>query len=101
MDCAGGLQVGYCCVKDAAGNGSSSMAMRAALWAGSAASHIDLQAIVPEPWNASAAWAIEITDQHVRIVGEATQFGVAHELTSREHHYMVKQMAVVWEARLL
>jgi hypothetical protein len=99
-DCAGGLQVGYCSVKDETRNGSSSMATRAALWAGNAVSHVDLQAFLPEPWNASAAWAIEIQDGLVRIAGAATRFGVSDELTPRENHYLLGEMAVVWEARL-
>jgi hypothetical protein len=99
-DCAQGLQVGYCHARIDTRGGTASMAVRAALWAGTAASHVDLQAFVPAPWNASSAWAIEVSGGRVRIAGEATQFGVEGELTRNETHTMVAQAAIVWEAEL-
>lgn len=99
-DCAQGLQVGYCNAKIDTRGRTGSMAARAALWAGTAASHVDLQAFVPAPWNASSAWAIEVAGDTLRIAGEATQFSVEGELTRNEQHRMVAQAPIVWEARL-
>ncbi len=99
-DCAQGYQVGYCQAKLDTRGGFASMATRATLWAGTAASHVDLHAFVPAPWNASTADAIEVSDGRLRIVGEASQFSVRGELTKQEEHLIVAQVPIVWEAQL-
>jgi hypothetical protein len=99
-DCAGGYQVGHCQAALATRGEVASLALRAALWAGTADSHVDLQAFVPPPWNASSASAVEVRGDRLRIVGEVTQFVVEGELTPSEQHLMVAEAPGVWEAIL-
>lgn len=95
--CARGFQVGHVQVKDTLRSGSSSMASKAALWRGSAASFVDLHALLPAPWNASSAGVVEVRDGVLRIAGDVTQFGTTDELTPRESQYLIASRAVLWE----
>ncbi len=98
--CARGHQVGYVQVKANIAAGHGSMATRAALWRGDAASFVDLHAMAPAPWNASTATAIEVRDGLLRIAGSLTQFGTTDELTPRESQYVITRRAVLWETRI-
>lgn len=98
--CARGRQVGYVQVKANTASGAGSMATRAALWRGSAASFVDLHAFVPAPWNASSAAAVEVRDGVLRIVGTVTQFAATDELTPRESQYLVATQPALWETPL-
>lgn len=99
-DCAAGLQVGHARERDRTRGGTGSMATEAVLWNGSPKRWLSLQRLLPPPWNASAAWAIEVAAGRLRIVGEATHYGVQNELTSQELHVSLGQSPVIWEARL-
>ena len=98
--CARGFQVGFVQVEATTRSGSGTMASKAALWQGDAASFVDLQALVPEPWNASSAVAVEVRDGTLRIAGTLTQFGTTDELTPRESQFVIATRAAVWETRL-
>lgn len=95
--CAGGFQVGHVQVRDTTASGAGSMAAKAALWRGDAASFVDLQRCVPAPWNASTAVAVERRNGKLRVAGELTQFGVTDELTARESQYLIASRPAVWE----
>jgi len=98
--CAHGHQVGYVQVKAETKSGSGSMASRAALWRGQAATFVDLHAFVPAPWNASSAAAVEVRNGVLRIVGTVTQFGTTDELTPRESQYVIGNQPALWETPL-
>lgn len=98
--CARGFQVGLVQVKDTLRSGSGSMATKAALWRGDAASFVDLHALVPAPWNASSATAVEVRDGVLRIAGDVTQFATTDELTPRESQYLVASRPALWETRI-
>ncbi|MCM2257821.1 MAG: hypothetical protein NDJ94_19475 [Vicinamibacteria bacterium] len=98
--CARGHQVGHVQVQANTASGSGSMATKAALWRGDAASFVDLHACVPAPWNASSAAAVEVRDGLLRIVGTVTQFSTTDELTPRETQYLVANRAALWDTRL-
>lgn len=98
--CARGFQVGHVLVRDELRSGSGSMATRAALWRGEAASFVDLHALVPQPWNASTAGAVEVRDGVLRVAGDVTQFGTSDELTPRESQYLIASRPVLWETQI-
>ena len=89
LACQGGLQVGMCTKTATEPDGSTSMATRAALWAGSAASHVDLHALVPPAWSASVAASIEVDARRVRVAGHVTRL---------EAGKVAAQAAALWEA---
>lgn len=95
--CARGRQVGLVKARETTPAGMAHLPSRAALWNGTAASFVDLHAYVPEPWNSSAATAIEIGAKGIRICGVVTQYGASDEGTPRESHYVVAERAAVWE----
>lgn len=92
--CRGGLQVGTVWPKARARIGDS-LESRAALWSGTAASFFDLHAVVPGPWNASAAVGLELRGGVLRIVGEVTQFE-----GERGAHALAARQLAVWETTL-
>lgn len=98
--CGGGFQVGSVTRRAETASGAGSMFSRAALWTGTAGSFFDLQALLPEPWNASYAVAMDVSDGYLRIAGTAMQVVVEHELTKREMHLLGAQGAVLWQVRL-
>jgi hypothetical protein len=100
LACAGGYQVGSAQRRTDTAGGSGSMLTRATLWAGTAASCVDLQQFLPPPWNASVATAVEIDNGLLRIAGNAQQVMIEHELTRRESHLQAAQRVVLWEIRL-
>jgi hypothetical protein len=70
QDCTAGMQVGY------AGRDGRTRAM---LWNGTAESAIDLQDLVPPPWQDSTARCIEIRQGKVCIIGQAVDQTVCWE----------------------
>ncbi|MBX7185099.1 MAG: hypothetical protein K1Y01_08140 [Vicinamibacteria bacterium] len=98
---AAGFQVGFVRRKDTTRNGSSGCDNQAALWRGEADSWIDLNAsLAGTEFNASVAWAIEVTGDSIRVCGEASRFEVNDAETPRENHYVPAAHPVLWTARV-
>jgi hypothetical protein len=99
-DCEKGLQVGYTNAIGYTAGSFGNLIVHAALWAGSAASWVDLQAMVPAPWNASSAASLEVAGDTLRIVGTVQQISTEGEATSNPRQWLAGAAPVVWEARL-
>lgn len=98
--CGGGYQVGFVIRRRQTRSGGASPLTRAALWAGSAPSWIDLQALLPPPWNASSAIAVGVFGDTLRVVGEAQQVVMENEGTRNERYFLAAQVPVTWETKI-
>ena len=87
--CVGGYQVG------AVGLDANNSERRATLWRGSAATRVDLQALLPAPWNRSDAIDVRVTGGALHVLGTAAQM-------VQEGHLEVKraEQIVVWSRAL-
>jgi len=87
--CARGFQVGHVSTTDRGLNA------HAALWGGSAADFIDLQAFLPEPWNTSLAIGLHVSGARLRIIGCAEQ-----AVKSGSYEMSAGRVPVIWEVTL-
>jgi len=98
LDCAGGFQVGFTMKRECLASGIASLEGRAVLWHGSNA-YLDLQELLPAPWNASSAQKLEISGDTLRICGTASQ--VATSGAGKEaYQSLAASTVVVWECTL-
>ena len=88
--CSRGLQVGWAELND---RGMSAHAM---LWGGAAGDYIDLQLVVPEPWNVSQAMDLDIDGDTLRVIGTAQQ-----AVQSGGYEMDAGSRPVMWEMKLL
>lgn len=90
------------CAKENTRNGSAALDHVAVLWQGASDRWFDLNAQLPSAkYNASVAWAIEVSDGMVRICGEANRYEVSDPGTARESHYEPVSHPVVWTVKLV
>ena len=93
--------MGFVRAKDTTRNGSTALDNRAVLWQGAANRWFNLNALLPsKTYNASAAWAIEISGEVVQICGEASRYEVRDPGTPHESHFKPAAHPVLWTARL-
>lgn len=88
--CARGFQVGWVTERE------MGMSARAILWNGSAADFIDLQQFLPEPWNVSQAFDLDVDGDTLRIIGTASQ-----AVQSGGYEVNAGEQPMIWEAKLL
>ncbi len=100
LACAAGCQVGVVTRERQTRSGGASSLTRAALWAGSAQSWLDLQALLPSPWNSGSAVAICVSGDKLRVVGEAQQVVIEAEGTRQERSFVAAQVPAIWEVRI-
>lgn len=100
FDGANGYQVGFVRTRTHTPGGTAALDNRAVIWNGAADRRCDLNALLPEPFNASTAWAICFTDDSVLVCGEALRVERRDAGTARETHAMAMSQAVVWKAPL-
>ena len=98
--CGGGYQVGFVTRRRQTRSGGANPLTRAALWAGSAQSRIDLQALLPPPWNASSAVAVGVFGDTLRVVVEAQQVVMENEGTRNERYFLAAQVPVTWGTKI-
>jgi hypothetical protein len=94
LACAGGFQVGFAKPQEMTRAGFSAPETHALLWAGAADALVDLHSVVPSPWNASMARAIEVDADVVRIAGQVDEFILHGDVPS-----LGARQACVWQAR--
>ena len=101
-DAAGGFQVGMVRTKENTANGTPGSDSRATIWQGDAARWLDLNALLPQDeYNASAALAIEVRGDLIRICGQASRYELQRPGTPHETHVVPVARPVLWTARLL
>ena len=100
FDGAHGFQVGFVRARQATPSGLAAFDDRAVIWNGSPDRWLDLNAVLPPPFNASTAWAIQFTRDSVLICGEAKEVEVSDPGTARESHGIARCQAVLWTAEL-
>ena len=88
--CARGLQVGWAAEKE------MGMLVRAILWGGDASDFIDLQQFVPEPWNVSQAFDLDVDGDTLRILGNAQQAQM-----QGKYEVNAGEQPLMWEMKLL
>ena len=88
--CAGGFQVGW------AEDREMGLCAHAILWGGSADEFIDLQELVPEPWNVSQAMDLDVDGDTLRILGT-----VQHAVKSNGYEMNAGEQPVIWTMKLL
>lgn len=96
---AHGYQVGMVRKRSTTRSGASACDDRAVIWQGAPDCWVDLNALLPEPFNASNAWAVMVTAERVLVCGEARQVEVSDPGTARESHFVPQAQAVLWTAR--
>lgn len=100
FDGAHGYQVGLVRKGSNTRNGSSACDDCAVIWQGAADRWFDLNALLPEPFNASNAWAIRVTADRILVCGEALRVETSDPGTSRESHFVPLAQAVLWTVQL-
>ena len=100
LGCGAGLQVGVATPQRQMRSGGTNPLVRAGIWAGSASSWVDLQAVLPSPWNASCALAVGRFGNVLRVVGEAQQVVMEAEGTRQERYFLAAQVPVIWETSI-
>ena len=93
---AGGRLAGFVRAKDTTPNGSTACDDRAALWYEAANDWLDLNASLPEAYNASVAWSIHAQGGEWSVGGEASRFEVGDPGTPRESHAVPTAHPVIW-----
>lgn len=88
--CARDFQVGWAAEKD------RGMSAHAILWGGSGDDFIDLQLVLPEPWNVSQAMDVDVDGDTLRVIGTAEQ-----AVLSNGYEMNAGTRPVVWEMKLL
>ncbi len=96
--CARGFQTGFILKRERLTSGMDNLESRAVLWHGSDA-YLDLQELLPAPWNASGAGRLEISGDTLRICGTAQQ--VVTSGTGKEaYQSLAASSVVIWECTL-
>lgn len=95
-----GFQVGFVRPKANAEDGIAATDDRAVIWGGSAKHWVDLNALLPPPFNASIAWAIRIDGDVIEVCGEALHVLLDHTRAPASRPELNEPRAVLWRGRL-
>ena len=88
--CARGLQIGWIA------QDGRNMMLRAVVWNGLANEYLDLQRVLPDPWNASYATDLLVSSDRVRILGTAQRV-----IDDGKSEMDGGKVPVMWEMKLL
>ncbi|MDX2117112.1 MAG: hypothetical protein SFY96_02905 [Planctomycetota bacterium] len=95
-----GFQVGFIRPRATTKDGIAASEDRAVIWNSSAEHWVDLNALLPAPFNASIAWAIRIDGDVIEVCGEALQVRLKHTGTSDTPPELKEPLAILWRGRL-